>query len=126
GRRGACQPVRQVRGSRVSLPAELVERLQVAVRRCAAGTGLTESAVLDGGHSGLTLSANLVDGAGRAVPIVVKASMGGIPPGRADPVLRQARIYEQLRAAVGVAVPEVIFVEPVPPTFFGMRRLRGV
>ena len=76
---------------------------------------------LEGGASSLTYEAQLT-GADSINHIVVKIAPPGLTPTRNRDVLRQALVYNALRGAPGVRVPEVYFTDEgapldVPPLF---------
>jgi len=103
----------------------LVERAAVSARAHGVGVTVERAAPLVGGHSGLTIGADLVRADGSVRRIVIKAA----PPGRAGvgrhDVMRQARLYRTLASFDGVRVPEVILAEESDPPFFAMSRLEG-
>lgn len=103
----------------------LVDRVGRRVRDSGAGSRVESVSPLEGGHSGLTLRADLVDADGTARRIVIKAA----PPGRAGigrhDVIRQARLFAALGSFEGVRVPAVLFAEEEDPPFFGMEFLDG-
>ena len=109
----------------MSEPTTLLQRAARAARLAGAGTGIEDVRPLTGGHSGVTLAADLIGGDGTRVPIAIKAA----PPGRAGvgrhDVLRQATLFRALEAFAGVRVPHVHFSDAEDPPFFAMDLLRG-
>lgn len=104
---------------------QLIERVNRRVVADGAGQRVQEVAALEGGHSGLTLGAQLVLEDGGVRRIVIKAAPPGrVGVGRHD-VLRQARLFSALGGIEGIRVPEVIFAEEEDPPFFGMEFLDG-
>lgn len=109
--------------SEVKLPTaeDLERRATSAVQARFAGARVARVAPLLGGTSSLTYQAELT-GAGAERRVVIKVAPPGLPPTRNRDVLRQARIFEVLARAPGVAVPEVFGVDAgapleVPPLF---------
>jgi len=104
---------------------ELVARVDRCVAQAGVGVRVGSVAPLEGGHSGLTLAADLVAQDGSTRRIVLKAAPAGrAGVGRHD-MIRQARLFQALGAFQGVRVPEVLFAEEADPPFFGMEFLDG-
>lgn len=103
----------------------LSDRAVAAAVRAGVGHEITDLRTLPGGHSGLTLTADLVGSDGDATPIVIKSVPAGRPAvGRHD-VLRQARLFEDLSTFPGVKVPAVLFQDTDEPPFFAMELVHG-
>lgn len=103
----------------------LLARVAAQARAAGVGERIDRAAPLEGGHSGLTIGADLVDHEGASRRIVIKAA----PPGRSGvgrhDVMRQARLFRVLAGFEGVRVPAVLFGDETDPPFFGMEFLEG-
>ena len=108
-------------GVRPPTADELAVRATGAVQARFAGARVAGVEPLLGGTSSLTYQAQLT-GAGPARRVVIKVAPPGLPPVRNRDVLRQARVFDVLANAPGVAVPEVLGADAgapveVPPLF---------
>jgi aminoglycoside phosphotransferase (APT) family kinase protein len=105
--------------------AELHEAVAREIRATVPGGVLGELRVLEGGRSGVTLTATVAGGGEGLDAVVVKAAPPGRPPvGRHD-VLRQARVMSAVAGLAGFVVPEVLATGTEPVHFLVMTRAAG-
>lgn len=88
------------------------------------GAAVTGLAVLDGGHSGITLSAKIADPDGVGEVVVKVAPHGRPPVGRHD-VFRQAHVLDALADVPGLTVPRVLTRGTGEWSFYVMERCAG-
>lgn len=99
---------------------QLQARVAALVDRTWSGAQVSRLVELEGGHSGLTLAADVVGGPPGTDRVVLKvAPPGRRPVGRHD-VLRQARMLARLHGREGVAVPAIHFASDDEPHLIGM------
>jgi streptomycin 6-kinase len=79
---------------------------------------------LQGGRSGVTLTAEVTGIAGHDA-VVVKAAPDGRPPTGRHDVLRQGRVIEHVHALPGFVVPEILATGTQPVHFVVMQRSAG-
>lgn len=104
--------------------AAVGEALEGRLRQTWPGAELSTPIELQGGRSGVTLSAQL-RGAGPDRDVVIKAAPPGRPAKGRHDVLRQAAVLDALADVDGVATPGVVATVAGTHTAFAMERAAG-
>ena len=104
---------------------ELLIRARRAFRERWPAAEIDELEPLPGGISSLTFAATLRGAGTGDRRVVIKVAPTGLPPVRNRDVLRQARVMEAVRDALGVHVPAVLVRDAGAPPFFVMEFVAG-